>query len=48
MTSGQYTDPGLDDYEQRYQEQVLNQLRKKAQSLGFDLIAQPSALECVS
>jgi transposase len=47
-TSGQYTDPGLDYYEQRYQEQVLNKLRKKAQSLGFDLIAQPSAPECVS
>ncbi|MBV8883411.1 MAG: hypothetical protein JO235_05345 [Chroococcidiopsidaceae cyanobacterium CP_BM_RX_35] len=47
-TSGQYADPGLDYYEQRYQEQVLNKLRKKAQSLGFDLIAQSSAPECVS
>ena len=47
-TSGQYADPGLDYYEQRYQEQVLNKLRNKAQSLGFDLIAQPSAPECVS
>jgi hypothetical protein len=38
----------MDYYEQRYQEQILNNLRKKAQSLGFDLIAQPSVTEGVS
>jgi hypothetical protein len=47
-TTGQYADPGMDYYEQRYHEQVLNNLQKKAQSLGFDLIAQPSITECVS
>jgi hypothetical protein len=38
----------MDYYEQRYQEQILNNLGKKAQSLGFDLIAQPSVTEGVS
>jgi hypothetical protein len=47
-TTGQYIDPGMNYYEQRYQEQALNHLRKKAQSLGFDLVAQPTAAECVS
>ena len=47
-TAGQYADPGVDYYEQKYHEQVLNNLRKKAQSLGFDLIAQPTATESVS
>ncbi len=47
-TGGQYADPGMDYYEQRYQEQVLNHLRSKAHSLGFDLVAQPTATECVS
>jgi hypothetical protein len=47
-TGGQYVDPGMDYYEQRYQQQVLNNLRKKVHSLGFDLVAQPTATECVS
>ncbi len=47
-TKGLYTDPGMDYYEQKYQDQILNNLRKKAQSLGFDLIAQPTATESVS
>ena len=38
-TTGQYADPGMDYYEQKYHEQVLNNLRKKAQSLGFDLVS---------
>lgn len=46
--AGQYIDPGMDYYEQQYQEQVLNNLRKKAQSLGFDLVAQSNPTECVS
>lgn len=44
----EYADPGLDYYEQRYQERVLNNLKKKAQSLGFELVAQPDATESVS
>lgn len=48
-TSGaDYHDPGVSYYEQRYQEQLVKGLRKKAQSLGFDLVAQPTATECVS
>jgi hypothetical protein len=35
-------------YEQRYQERLLNNLKKKAQSLGFDLVAQSPVAECVS
>jgi transposase len=37
-----YADPGVDYYEQRYQEQVVKGLRKKAQALGFKLVATPS------
>jgi hypothetical protein len=47
-TTGLYADLGMDYYEQRYQEQILDSLKKKAQSLGFDLIAQPSVTEGVS
>lgn len=42
-TSGaSYTDPGLDYYEQRYRERLVQNLHKKAQSLGFELVAQLS------
>jgi len=44
----EYADPGLDYYEQRYQERVVNNLKKKAQSLGFELVAQPEAAASVS
>jgi transposase len=47
-TGQQYADPGMDYYEQRYQQQVLNHLRNKAHSLGFALVAQPTTMECVS
>jgi hypothetical protein len=40
-TSGEpYRDPGADYYEQRYQQRVLDNLKKKASALGFDLVAQ--------
>ncbi len=39
---GDYTDPGTDYYEQRYCERMVNNLHKKAQSFGFELIPQPS------
>jgi hypothetical protein len=35
-------DPRGNDYEQRYQEQIVKSLRKKAQAMGFDLVATPS------
>lgn len=47
-THGEYTDPGMDYYEQKYHERVVNKLKKKAQSLGFELVAQPDAAESVS
>ena len=37
-----YKDPGQDYYEQKYQERVLKNLRRKAKDLGFDLVPQPS------
>lgn len=36
-----YTDPGADYYEQQYRERMVNNLQKKALSLGFELVAQP-------
>lgn len=42
-TSGQsYVDPGVDYYEQKYQERLLNNLKKKADSLGFEVIPKSS------
>ncbi len=46
--AGLYVGPGMDYYEQKYQEQVLNNLRKKAQFLGYYLVTQSAATECVS
>lgn len=40
-SGGSYNDPGVDYYEQRYQEQIVKALRKKAQALGFNLVAAP-------
>lgn len=37
-----YKDPVVNYYEQRYQEQIVKGLRKKAQVLGFNLVATPS------
>ncbi|MGV2830078.1 hypothetical protein [Myxosarcina sp. GI1(2024)] len=42
-TQGDYTAPGMDYYEQRYRERMVNNLHKKAIALGFELIPQPSA-----
>ncbi|GCA94036.1 transposase [Microcystis aeruginosa] len=43
-----YCDPGADYYEQQYRERMVNNLKKKAQSLGFELVAQPEVTEGVS
>jgi hypothetical protein len=43
-----YTDPGADYYEERYKERVLQGLRRRARSLGLELVsvaATPSASE---
>jgi hypothetical protein len=39
---GSYVAPGVDYYEQRYRERMVNNLQKKAQALGFELIPQPA------
>jgi hypothetical protein len=36
-----YTDPGADYSEQQYRERIVNNLKKKALDLGFELVAQP-------
>ena len=43
-----YVDPGLEQYEQQYRERALKHLQRKAQVLGFDLVPQSVADECVS
>lgn len=42
-TGGDYQDPGMDYYEQRYRQRTVNNLQKRAQQLGFELIPQPLA-----
>lgn len=43
-----YVDPGVETYEQKYRERMLNQLQQKAQSLGFDLVPKAGVAGCVS
>jgi transposase len=43
-----YVDPGMAAYERQHQERVVKNLKKKALALGFNLIPQPPAPECVS
>lgn len=48
-TSGQsYVDPGIEAYEQKFQERALENLKKKALALGFDLTPATPAPEGVS
>jgi len=47
-SGGSFVDPGTDAYEQQYPERTLKNLKKKALALGFDLVAKPTAPECVS
>ena len=42
-SGGNYQDPGMDYYEQRYQQRVINNLQKKALAFGFELVPQPEA-----
>jgi hypothetical protein len=37
-TDGQYADPGMDYYQQKYQELMLKNLQNKADALGLQLI----------
>jgi len=36
--AGQYIDPGMDYYEQQYQDLILQNLQKKANALGLELV----------
>jgi len=47
-SGGTYVDPGMNAHEHQHQERVVKNLKKKAQALGFDLVAKPTAPECVS
>lgn len=38
----EYIDPGQAYYEQKYQERVVKNLKRKAKALGFDLVPQPT------
>lgn len=42
-SGGDYQDLGMDYYEQRYQERVINNLQKKALVFGFELVPQLEA-----
>ncbi|MEM7715431.1 MAG: IS110 family transposase [Cyanobacteria bacterium P01_A01_bin.68] len=43
-----YNDPGIDAYEQKYRERILKNLKKKANTFGFELTAISNQTECVS
>lgn len=48
-TSGEaFVAPSIDAYEQQYHDRMLKNLKKKAQTLGLELIPIPTPLECVS
>ncbi len=38
----EYKDPGQEYYEQQYQERAINNLKRKAKALGFDLVENPA------
>ncbi|QLE45897.1 IS110 family transposase (plasmid) [Nostoc sp. C052] len=48
ITAGQYSDPGMDYYEQKYQELILKHLQQKAQAFGLELIPISDSTQCVS
>ena len=37
-----YADPGASYYEERYRQRVLHNLQRRAQQLGFTLVADPA------
>lgn len=43
-----YADPGAGYYEERYKRRVIDNLKRRAHSLGFALVATPVAIEGVS
>jgi transposase len=47
-SGGSYFDQGIGAYERQQKERAVKNLQKKALALGFNLIAKPPSLECVS
>jgi transposase len=47
-TGESYCDPGVDYYEQKYQNHQLKKLQKKAESLGLELVPKSTPPACVS
>ena len=45
---GEYQDLGVDVYEQEYQKRLKKNLEKKAEQIGFKLVAVSSTSEFVS
>jgi len=43
-----YLDPGLDYYEQKYRQKVLNNLKRRTRLLGYELIQNPELGPVVS
>ena len=41
---GEYHDPGVDLYEQQYQQRVLKNIQRKANQLGFELVPQSNSV----
>jgi hypothetical protein len=47
-SAGQYSDPDINYYEQKYQKLILKNFRQKAQALGLEVIPISHPTECVS
>ena len=41
---GEDRDPGVDVYEQQYQQRILKNLQRKADQLGFTIVPQPDSV----
>lgn len=41
---GEYQDPGVDVYEQKYQQRILKNLQRKADQLGFTIVPPPGSV----
>ena len=44
----EYVDKGQDYYEKQYQERIINNLKKRASDMGFDLIAKDTSMPEIS
>jgi hypothetical protein len=47
-TGEQYSDPGMDYYEQKYQDLMLKKLKQKAEALGLELVPKSTLSASVS